>query len=250
MANSTDSDAPKSARRGLFSRKPKAEKKKKGPGRMKQIADVFKMTRRNDPNLVWVMLGAFLGIIAVGLIVGLLIDNWITMLIIAVPLGLLAAVFILSRRAERAAFSQIEGQPGASGAALSILRRGWILEEQPVAINPRSQEAVFRAIGRPGIVLVTEGTPGRAKALADGERRRMARIAPNVPVHIIQTGRGENLTPLSQVAKKAKKLPKALTKQEVQAVNKRLTALGSRLPIPKGIDPYKARPDRKASRGR
>ena len=141
MAKSTDSDAPKSARRGLFSRKPKAEKKKKGPGRMKQIADVFKMTRRNDPNLVWVMLGAFLGIIAVGLLIGLLIGNWITMLIIAVPLGLLAAVFILSRRAERAAFTQIEGQLGASGAALSILRRGWILEEQPVAINPRTQEA-------------------------------------------------------------------------------------------------------------
>ena len=250
MAKSTDSDASKSARGGLFSRKPKAEKKKKGPGRMKQIADVFKMTRRNDPNLVWVMAGAFLGIIAVGLLIGLLIGNWITMLIIAVPLGLLAAVFILSRRAERAAFTQIEGQPGASGAALSILRRGWILEEQPVAINPRTQEAVFRAIGRPGIVLVTEGSPGRAKALADGERRRMNRIAPNVPVHIIQTGRGENLTPLSQVAKKAKKLPNSLTKQEVQAVNKRLAALGTRLPIPKGIDPYKARPDRKASRGR
>ncbi|MFJ7751215.1 DUF4191 domain-containing protein [Arthrobacter sp. NPDC097144] len=250
MANSTDSDASKSARRGFLSRKPKAEKKKKGPGRMKQIADVFKMTRRNDPNLVWVMAGTFLGIVAVALLIGLLIDNWITMLIIGIPLGVLAAVFVLSRRAERAAFTQIEGQPGASGAALSILRRGWILEEQPVAVNPRSQEAVFRAIGRPGIVLVTEGAPGRAKALADGERRRMNRIAPNVPVHVIQTGRGENLTPLSQVAKKAKKLPKALTKQEVQAVNKRLAALGTRLPIPKGIDPYKARPDRKASRGR
>lgn len=250
MANSTDPDASKSARRRPLSRKPKGEKKAKKPGRMKQIADVFKMTRRNDPNVVWLMVGAFLGIIALGLLIGLLIDNWITMLIIAIPLGLLAAMFILSRRAERAAFSQIEGQPGAAGAALSVLRRGWILEEQPVAINPRTQEAVFRAIGRPGIVLVTEGTPGRAKALADGERRRMNRIAPNVPVTVLQTGRGEGQVPLSKVATKAKKLPKALTKQEVAAVNKRLTALGTRLPIPKGIDPYRARPDRKAARGR
>ncbi|MGW9403554.1 DUF4191 domain-containing protein [Arthrobacter sp. NPDC055585] len=250
MANSTDSDASKGARRGLFSRKPKAEKKNKQPGRMKQIADVFKMTRRNDPSVIWRMVGAFLGIIAIGLIIGFLIDNWVTMLIIAIPLGLLAAMFILSRRAERAAFAQIEGQPGASGAALSVLRRGWILEEQPVAVSPRTQDAVFRAIGRPGIVLVTEGPSNRVKALVDGERRKMNRIVPNVPVHVIQTGRGEGQVPLQQVAKKVKKLKKSLTKQEVQAVNKRLSAIGQRLPIPKGIDPYKARPDRKAARGR
>ena len=250
MANSTDSDAPKSARRGLFSRKPKAEKKNKQPGRMKQIADVFKMTRRSDPSVVWWMAGAFFGIIAVGLLIGFLINNWVTMLIIAIPLGLLAAVFILSRRAEKAAFSQIEGQPGASGAALSVLRRSWILEEQPVAVSPRTQDAVFRAIGRPGIVLVTEGPANRVRVLADAERKKMNRIAPNVPVHIIQTGRGEGQVPLQKVAKNVKKLKKSLTKQEVQAVNKRLSALGQRLPIPKGIDPYKARPDRKAARGR
>ena len=195
MANSTDSDASKGARRGLFSRKPKAEKKNKQPGRMKQIADVFKMTRRNDPSVIWRMVGAFVGIIAIGLIIGFLIDNWVTMLIIAIPLGLLAAMFILSRRAERAAFAQIEGQPGASGAALSVLRRGWILEEQPVAVSPRTQDAVFRAIGRPGIVLVTEGPSNRVKALVDGERRKMNRIVPNVPVHVIQTGRGEGQVP-------------------------------------------------------
>ncbi|HEX2248051.1 MAG TPA: DUF4191 family protein, partial [Arthrobacter sp.] len=154
MANSTDSDA--NTKRGLFSRKPKAEKPakaKKGPGRLKQIGQVFQMTRRNDPNVVWLMLLAFLGIVAVGLLIGFLINNWVTLLIISIPLGLLAATFILSRRAERAAFAQIEGQPGASGAALSVLRRGWILQEQPVAVNPRTQDAVFRAIGRPGVVL-------------------------------------------------------------------------------------------------
>ncbi len=208
------------------------------------------MTRRNDPNVVWIMLLAFLSIVAIGLLIGFLIQNWITMLIIAIPLGFLAAVFILSRRAERAAFSQIEGQPGAAGAALSVLRRGWILQDQPVAMNPRSQDAVFRAIGRPGIVLVTEGPSARVKPLAEAERRKMARIVPNVVVHVIESGRGDGQVPLAQVAKKAQKLKKNLTKQEVQAVNKRLTALGTKLPIPKGVDPFKARPDRKAMRGR
>ncbi len=217
---------------------------------MKQVAEVFQMTRRNDPSAVWFMLLAFVGIIAVGLLIGLLIDNVITLMIIAIPLAFLAAIFILSRRAERAAFSQIEGKPGAAGAALSVLRRGWILQEQPVAVNPRTQDAVFRVIGRPGVVLVTEGPSSRVKQLIDGEKRKMARIIPNVPVHVIETGRDDRQVPLAKLPKNVQKLKKTLTKQEVHAVDKRLTALGTKLPIPKGVDPFKARPDRKAMRGR
>ena len=251
MSHSINPEGSPAPKRRLFSRKPKAAKPaKKKTGRTKQIIEVFKMTRRNDPNVVWLMLLVFLGIIAVGLLIGFLIQNVVTLLLISIPLAFLAAVFILSRRAERAAFSQIEGKPGAAGAALSVLRRGWILEEQPVAMNPRSQDAVFRAIGRPGIVLVTEGPAGRVKRLADDERRKMARIVPNVPVHVIQTGRGEGQVPLAKVARTAQKLKKNLTKQEVRAVDKRLRALGTRLPIPKGVDPFKARPDRKAMKGR
>jgi hypothetical protein len=208
------------------------------------------MTRRHDPMVVWLMLLSFLGVVAVSFLVGYLLENWITGLIIGIPLGLLAATLILSRRAERAAFAQIENQPGASGAALGTLKRGWITEDQPVAVNPRTQDAVFRAIGRPGVVLVSEGPTHRVRPLVDAERKRLARILPNVTVHVIETGRGEGQVPLSQVAKKMNKLDKELTKLEVSAVSKRISSLGNRLPIPKGIDPYKARPDRKAARGR
>jgi hypothetical protein len=190
------------------------------------------------------MLLAFLGVVAVSLVVGLLLNNWITGLIIGIPLGFLAATFILSRRAERAAFAQIENQPGASGAALSTLKRGWITEEQPVAVNPRTQDAVFRAVGRPGVVLVAEGPTHRVRPLIEGERKKLARILPNVTIHVIETGRGEGQVPISQVAKKMNKLNKELTKTEVSAVSKRISSLGSRLPIPKGVDPYKARPQR------
>lgn len=252
MANSTDSAASTPAgRRRFFSRKPKADRPAKQPGRMKQLVEVFNMTRRNDPNVVWWMLLSFFGIVAVGLVIGLLIDNWITLLIAAIPVGLLAATYILSRRAERAAFSQIDGQPGAAGAALSTLRRGWILPDQPIAVNPRTQDLVFRAVGRPGVVLVTEGPSHRVKTLVDSERKRLSRILPNVPINVVETGHGEGQVRLNKVARTLQKLPKNLTKQEVQAVDKRLSALGAnRLPIPKGIDPYKARPDRKAARGR
>lgn len=192
-----------------------------------------------------------MGTVAVGLVVGLIIDNWITLLLISIPLGLLAATFILSRRAEKAAFAQLEGRPGAAGAAMSVLRRGWILKDQPVAVSPRTQDLVFLAIGRPGVVLVTEGPSARVRPLADAERRRMGRVLPNVPIHVINAGSADGQTALGDVAKKMKKLPKSLNKQEVHAVDLRLTTLGSaKLPIPKGIDPMRARPDRRSMRGR
>jgi hypothetical protein len=248
MAKSPDSSNPTPAgssavKRGLFSRKPKAAKVKK-PSRLKQIGEVFNMTRRHDPMVPWLMLLVFLGVVALSFLVGFWLDNWITGLIIGIPLGLLGATLILSRRAERAAFAQIENQPGASGAALGTLRRGWITEEQPVAVNPRTQDAVFRAIGRPGVVLLSEGPSHRVKPLLDAERKRLARILPNVTVHVIESGRGEGQVPISQVAKKMGKLKKELTKLEVNAVSKRIASLGNKLPIPKGIDPYKARPNR------
>ncbi|MDQ1057931.1 F0F1-type ATP synthase assembly protein I [Arthrobacter globiformis] len=248
MAKSPDSSnntpaAADASKRGLFGRKPKAVKEKK-PSRLKQIREVFNMTRRHDPMVPWLMLLAFLGVVAVSLVVGLLLNNWITGLIIGIPLGFLAATFILSRRAEGAAFAQIENQPGASGAALSTLKRGWITEEQPVAVNPRTQDAVFRAVGRPGVVLVAEGPTHRVRPLVEGERKKLARILPNVTVHVIETGRGEGQVPISQVAKKMNKLNNELTKTEVSAVSKRISSLGTRLPIPKGVDPYKARPQR------
>src|SRR6476620_11921718 len=248
MAKSPDSSnstpaGSSAVKRGLFTRKPKETKAKK-PSRLKQIGEVFTMTRRHDPMVPWLMLLVFLGVVAVSFLVGFWLDNWITGLIIGIPLGLLAATFILSRRAERAAFAQIENQPGASGAALSTLKRGWITEEQPVAVNPRRQDAVFRAVGRPGVVLVAEGPTHRVRPLIEGERKKLARILPNVTIHVIETGRGDGQVPISQVAKKMNKLNNELTKTEVSAVSKRISSLGTRLPIPKGVDPYKARPQR------
>ncbi|WP_449372518.1 DUF4191 domain-containing protein [Arthrobacter psychrolactophilus] len=256
MAKTTDTassnaDEPK---RSLFSRKPKAGKpnKVKKPSRVKQMVDIFKMTRRYDPMITWLMLGAFLGLILVSLLVTLLVSpgNWITGLLIGIPLGLLGALLIMSRRAERAAYSQIEGKPGAAGAALSSLKRGWIFDEQPAAVNPRTQDVVFRAIGKPGIVLVTEGPSTRVKSLVDAERRRLSRILPNVTITVIETGKGEGQTSIAKVTKQMNKLKGELTKVEVSTVNKRIASLGNKLPIPKGIDPNKARPDRKAARGR
>ncbi|MFB9070773.1 DUF4191 domain-containing protein [Citricoccus parietis] len=230
----------------------KARKKAtKKPGVFKQLGEVFSMTRAHDPKVVLWMALAFVGALVVGLAVGLLLNNWITWLLIAIPFGLLAAVIIMNRMAERAAFARIDGRPGAAGAALSTLRRGWIVPEQPVAVSPKTQDAVFRAVGRPGVVLITEGPTTRVRPLVEKERKNMQRFLPNVPIQVLATGHGADQVELHDLAKTLKRMKKTLTKQEVQAVDKRLNSLGStKMPIPKGIDPYRARPDRKAMRGR
>ncbi|MGM7667504.1 DUF4191 domain-containing protein [Microbacterium sp. A93] len=230
----------------------KARKKAtKKPGVFKQLREVFTMTRAHDPKVVLWMALAFVATLVVGLVVGLVLDNWITWLLIAIPFGLLAAVVIMNRMAEKAAFARIDGRPGAAGAALSTLRRGWIIPEQPVAVSPKTQDAVFRAVGRPGVVLVTEGPISRVRPLVEKERRNMQRFLPNVPIQVLATGHGDDQVELHDLSKTLKRMKKTLTKQEVQAVDKRLNSLGStKMPIPKGIDPYRARPDRKAMRGR
>ena len=216
-----------------------------------QVWQAYQMTRRQDPAVTWLMLGAVVAVLAIAVLIGVLWGPWLYTLLLGIPFALLAAMFILARRAETAAYSQIEGQPGASRAALGTIRRGWNFPDEPVAVDPRTQDLVFRGVGRAGVVLVGEGPSGRIARLLEAERRKTARVVPNVPITLIQVGADEGQVPLRKLPRTVQKLKPTLTKQETSVVIKRLTALGAvRLPVPKGVDPMRARPDRKGMRGR
>jgi hypothetical protein len=244
---STDTPAPR--RRGplgRFRRDPG-----KPPGRIRQIGQLFTVTRRADPAVVWWMLLVFAGVMVVGLTIGILTGHPVYVSVLALPFAILGAMFVLARRAESAAYKQIEGQPGAAGAALRVLRRGWNVEEQPVAIDPRTHDSVFRAIGRPGVVLVGDGPPHRIGKLLGTEEKKLKRVLSGVPIHLVQAGDGEGQVPLPKVGRHVMKLKPTLTKDEVTVVIKRVRSIGGvKPPIPKGIDPMRARPDRKMMRGR
>jgi len=136
--------------------------------------------------------------------------------------------------------------------AFQNLRRGWSVEQEPVAVDPRTRDVVFRTVGRPGVVLVAEGPAARATKLAETERKRVARVlGQNVPVTVLLCGDGEGQIPLRKLSGHMMRMRPAITKTEVSEVAKRLRALGgARPPIPKGIDPNRVRPDRRATRGR
>jgi len=220
-------------------------------GRLTQLREVFAMTRRSDPLVVWYMLGALLGSAALGFLIGLLLNHPIYVTFLGLISGVLLMLIVLGRRAERAAYLQIADQKGAAGYAMKGLRRGWSVEEQPIAVDPRTQDLVFRAIGRPGIVLVTEGPVPRVNRLVDLERKRLNRVLPEVPVIIVNAGGDEGQIPLRKLSRTIMRKRPVLTKGEVGDVAKRLRALGpARLPIPKGVDPTRMRPDRRATKGR
>lgn len=232
-------------------KKSKKKKKRKEDGRLRQMWQVFQMTRRFQPSIVWWMLGTFVLVMGAAVGIGFAVGHPVYLSIIGFPFGLLGALIILSRRAEVAAYARIEGQPGAAGAALGTIRRGWTIEEQPVAIDPRTQDMVFRAIGRPGVVLIGEGPHHRIVKLLTKEEKRVMRLIPNVPVLTFEVGSGEGQIPLPKIATTVKRQKSKLTKQEAHEVMRRLQAIGGmQLPMPKGIDPMRVRPDRKAMRGR
>jgi hypothetical protein len=232
----------------------------KQPGRIAQVRQVYTAARQVDRTIPWWMLLAGVGVLVVAAVLGALTGHLVYALILGVPLALLAAMLVLSRMAERAAYRSIEGQAGAAGAAIGALRRGWYADQQPVAVDgargTRPEDVVgaafvYRAVGRPGIVLIGEGPDARRTRLLATERKKVERVAPGVPLTTVVVGDGADQVPVRKLASKLGRMKPVLTKDEVSTVNKRLKSLGGmRPPIPAGMDPLRARVDRKAMRGR
>ena len=231
--------------------------KEKKAGRTAQFRQLYKVTKAADPKIPYILLGIVLATTLAFYLLGRWIGLWPFYTFFGVLIGVLLAMIVLARRAERAAYAQIAGQPGAVGAALGSIRRGWYIKQEPVAADVQragdinNAAMVYRALGRPGVVLVGEGPAGRAAKLLATEKKKVERVAPGVPVTTVLVGEGEGAIPLPKVARHVQKLKNVLTKEEMALVNKRLGALGGvRPPIPKGVDPTRARMDRRALKGR
>jgi hypothetical protein len=208
------------------------------PGRLAQIAQTYKMTRQADSKIGLVI--AAVGIVTFGVILalGFLIDHPIWAGILGFLLALLAMAVVFGRRAERAAFGQLEGKPGAAAAVLQNVGRGWTVT--PAVGMNKSQDVVHRAVGKAGVVLVGEGNPNRVKGLLANEKKKVSRVVYDVPVHDFIVGNGEGELPLKKLRTTLLRLPRTLSGPKTTEVNDRLKALGdlmSNMPIPKGPIP-------------
>ena len=202
--------------------------------RVRMIRDNYRMAKKHDPKLGWILLGIATVMLATFITIGVVTDNPITWIIIGVSGTLVVLSITFSRRAMRSAYRSIEGQPGAAVAVVQNMSKlGWGITPG-VAAN-KAQDLVHRAVGRPGVVLIGEGTSPGLPALMANERKRTARFVGEMPIHEITIGSGSGEVPIAKLDKHLRKMNKVLAPGEVTTLRKRLEALATApLPVPKG----------------
>jgi hypothetical protein len=234
----------------MSSRSTTAEKR---PRLFSQIKSIYTFSRPVYPWLPWALIGAVVLGVALGVVIGFFVPPvaiWSIILwgVTGLLFGVLGAMIILTRVSTRAMYKKIDGMPGATGHVISSsLGRRWIASEMPVGINPKTQDAVYRAVGRGGVVIIGEGARGRLTRLINDERMKVQRVASGVPIEVLYVGHGEDEVPIGKLAATIKSLPKKVDRATLAAVVKRIDSVSksvTSLPIPKGMDPMKARAQR------
>ena len=208
----------------------------KSPKWLSQIVQTYKLTAPADPAIRWILPLSFVGTTAVFAVPGVLIGGVAGTILTSTSWAsaLLVTLYIFGRRAEKAAYSQIEGIAGAAAQVLNTLRSGWFTTPA-VEIN-RNQEIVHRVVGRPGVILVIEAKPG--SSIAGSARAKTQRWIGETPLHEIYVGAGVGQISLAKLNKTVMKLPRALRPSEVTDLRRKLdAAAGGSLPIPKGPMP-------------
>ena len=208
------------------------------PGRIQQIRMAAGMVREANPRALPLVALAGLGTMAILVVVGVVI-GMIFLIPLGVLLGLLVAMIIFGRFAQAAQYSAIEGQPGAAAAVLQTMRGNWTVT--PAIAANRNMDVVHRAVGRAGVVLVGEGSPTRLPSLLAAEKKRVARVAYDIPIYDIQVGDGEGQVPIRRLQRRVMKLPRNLKPGAVSDLNYRLKALPQSLQAPKGPMPRAGR---------
>ena len=237
-----------------MAKKDKAAKAKK-KGRLKQIVQTLpddqeeRPADRADPARHRSVTAA----VGFGIFYLLLPDGWLFGLLIARSLfGILAALIVFGRRAQKAAYAQIEGQPGAAAAALGMLRSA---AGRPTrrSRSTSSRTSCTASSARPGIVLIGEGNPNRlsrcwptSAASTSGSRRR-----PRSTRSWSATARARSRC--RKLVRHVTKLGRNAKPAEMTDVLARLKALDanrSNIPIPKGPVPTSMKGSRQNMRGR
>jgi hypothetical protein len=208
-------------------------------GRIQQIRIAAGMIRKWNPRALPIVALVGVGVLVVCVVVGLVTGLIAFLAPLGVVGGLLGAMITFGRFAQSAQYATIEGQPGAAAAILQTMRGGWTVT--PAVAANRNMDVVHRAVGKPGVVLVGEGSPSRLPGLLAAEKKRISRVAYDVPIYDLQVGNEEGQIPVRRLQRKIMRLPRNLKGQAVAELNFRLKALPASLQAPKGPVPKTGR---------
>ncbi|RBP99966.1 DUF4191 domain-containing protein [Bifidobacterium xylocopae] len=238
----------------------KKDKKSKKSSTISQIRQIFKFTYADDRSLPWYMAVAFILPVLVAVAICLVMRTgwltWILTILLGVMVGVLLATITLTRRSDRVGYRQMDGRPGAAGAVLAnISKAGFDFPQDPVWIDPKTKDAVWRGSGRTGVYLVGEGDYGRVMKAMNREEERVRRITQGsaIPIYRISVGRGDKQVPLEKLQRTIIRKKVKLTSEELDQLKGRLKTLQMRqssLNMPKGVDPTKVHVSRRALRGK
>ena len=246
--------------------------KPKKQSTIKQIIQIYKYTAKEDKALPWLEAGAFLLPVVVMVIIGLIAKwtwlTWIFTMITAVMLGILLAMMLLTRRADKVGYKQID-------VLSNMQKAGFDFPQEPVWIDPKTKDAIWRGTSMNGIYLIGEGEYGRVMKAMDRQEHEIKGVTAGstIPVYRIAVGHGPKQVPLDKLrstvtkaksyeptnhknALVAKIHPRRrflLTRAETTTLNERLHTLQSKkgYSIPKGMDPNRPQKiSRRAMRGR
>ena len=215
----------------------KATRKAASKERRAQLWQAFQRQRKQDNRLLPYMIGAFALVTGVTTALALHGGTFVkaTMIPLGLLLGALAAFAIFGRRAQRSVYRQAEGQPGSAAWLLDNLRGNWRVTPGVAATG--QLDAVHRVIGRPGIILVAEGSSARVKSLLAQQKKQLAKNVGNTPIYDVIVGRGDGEVPLAKLERFLTKLPANISTKQMDSLESRLSALGSRTgaaAMPKG----------------
>jgi len=226
-------------------------------GRIRQMRQAYRLTKKTDPNLGLFLLLTFLIFGGIAAVLAILTFGYSTFgiivtVIFSLLVGILGTLIVFGRRAEKSAYLQIEGQPGAAAGALQMLRRGW--DVKPAVAVTKNQDVVHRVIGRPGVILVGEGNPNRVRQLLGQEKKKHGRVVgEEIPVLDIMVGRGEGEVPLPKLNRHVRRLKRNIKPAQMTEVINKLKALDAmrpQVPMPRGpMNQNAMRGSRKALRG-
>jgi hypothetical protein len=225
-------------------------------GRIRQMFQAYRITKQTDRTLPIRLLAWFLVVGGVGAMLQIVLFGRSIFaisgaVVFGLLAGLLAVLIVLGRRAEHAAYAQIEGQPGAAAGALQMLKRGF--DVKPGVAFTRNQDLVHRVISRAGVILVGEGNPSRVKQLLATERKKHQRIVgDDAPVHEIVVGNGDGQIPLTKLVRHVQKMKKQVQPGMQTAVMQKMKALDAMrppAPMPRGPMPTSTKGARRMMRG-
>jgi hypothetical protein len=208
-------------------------------GRIQQLRVAAKMVRESNRWALPIVALSGVGVLAVFVVIGLVTGLIAFLAPLGVLGGLMLAIVLFGRYAQAAQYAAIEGQPGAAAAILQTMRGGWTVT--PAVSANRNLDVVHRAVGKPGVVLVGEGAPSRLPSLLAAEKKRISRVAYDVPIYDFQVGSEEGQVPIRRLQRKLMRLPRNLKGQAVAELNFRLKALPASLQAPKGPMPKTGR---------